>query len=139
MFSLVYVSAAVPGFSDVDLAQLLHQSRSNNGAQGVTGLLLHVGGNFMQVLEGTRAAVEQTFERIAADTRHHNLLVLLRFDLPERQFPDWSMALCSLADLPPAERAGFAPALERWRAQPADRAVPDQVQIMIGSFIRSMR
>jgi hypothetical protein len=41
MLSIVYSSTAERSFDDVDLAQLLAQSRATNAAHGLTGLLVH--------------------------------------------------------------------------------------------------
>jgi hypothetical protein len=79
-------------FSVSELADLLGQSRLRNAACGVTGLLVYAGGNFMQVLEGPEAAVEQTFARIQGDSRHKGLIVLLRCKVSDRYFAQWSMA-----------------------------------------------
>ena len=75
-----------------EIQQVLASSRRNNAADGITGALLFNRGCFAQVLEGPRAAVERTFERIQRDPRHEDVL-LLRFErIQERAFPGWSMA-----------------------------------------------
>ena len=57
----------------------------------MTGALLDYGGYFLQVLEGPRAAVEQTFQRISADRRHHQVVVVDRADDRPQRFERWSM------------------------------------------------
>lgn len=74
------------------IRQILAVSRRNNTAAGVTGALMFNQGCFAQVLEGPRATVERTFERIQRDPRHSDV-VLLQFGTVERRaFPGWSMA-----------------------------------------------
>ena len=90
--SLVYVSAADRGLRGVDLQTLLVQSRRNNEANDVTGLLLYRAGTFLQFLEGAEAVVEGVFAAIAADERHHDVVLVRRREQPARQFPSWSMA-----------------------------------------------
>ena len=49
-------------------------------------------GAFAQVLEGSRRAIEDTFERIQRDERHGEVTVLQCGPTPERKFGNWSMA-----------------------------------------------
>jgi len=96
MYSLIYASSAVQPFTPAELQNLLQVSRRNNELCDVTGMLLYKDGNFMQVLEGERAAVTAVQQKIATDPRHHGIIVLLSRDTPERQFPSWSMAFRDL-------------------------------------------
>ena len=89
--SLVYVSAATIPFTRSDLVDLLERSRQRNTRDGISGLLLHRGGNFIQVLEGPPEIVDATYRRIAADARHGGLITLLRRTIPAREFGDWAM------------------------------------------------
>lgn len=73
------------------VAEVLETSQRNNARVGVTGALLFNGGCFAQVLEGPRAAVEATFERIQRDPRHSDVSVLQCEPVAERGFPHWSM------------------------------------------------
>lgn len=91
MHQFVYVSSAVRAFTDAQLADLLEVSRRHNVACNVTGLLLYVGGNFIQLLEGSQGDVAAIYERIEADTRHRGLITLLDAEADKREFPDWSM------------------------------------------------
>ena len=70
MLSTVYVSRSSYPFTDDDLANLLLTSRSNNARLGITGMLLHREGRFIQVLEGPDEAVRARLAVIARDPRH---------------------------------------------------------------------
>jgi hypothetical protein len=91
MYHLVYVSSAVNLFSDAQLGSLLEVSRRNNSSCGVTGLLLYIGGNFIQVLEGDQEIVLATHLRIANDPRHRGMITLLQGECEHRDFDEWSM------------------------------------------------
>jgi|SRR5579871_2730975 len=97
MYHLVYVSSAVKPFSEDDLKTLLETSRRNNSASGITGMLLYLGGNFIQVLEGDRTEVMKTHQRIAQDPRHRGLLTLLEGEVAARDFSEWSMGFKKVA------------------------------------------
>ena len=105
LLSLVYVSAATRSFDQRDLAELLQTSRRNNAALGVTGLLLHVGGNFMQALEGDDEQVDALYRKISADPRHARIVTILRQPIDERVFADWAMGFREVGSLPPEIRA----------------------------------
>jgi len=77
--------------SDEDLLLLLEQSRNRNKRQNVTGMLLYVSGNFFQVLEGDIKDVEEIYEAIVKDERNKGNIVILKENIKERTFPNWSM------------------------------------------------
>lgn len=92
LLSLIYESAAVPGFGERDLRDLLSDARIRNRAFGVTGMLLVEGGWFLQALEGPEAVVEGLMRSITRDRRHSHVRVLSREFRQDRRFPDWAMA-----------------------------------------------
>jgi hypothetical protein len=139
MQCLVYVSAACGRPQDLDLGSILQQSRRNNAADGITGMLLYAQGNFMQALEGEAAVVERVYQRISCDKRHRRVTLLDRFEIAARQFPNWSMALSSLGDLSPEDQADCVASLTQWSAEPDVRAITGEIQTLLGSFMKSMR
>jgi len=70
---------------------LLRITRERNHADDLTGMLLYAGGHFIQSLEGSEDAIDQTFARIERDPRHRNIYIALREPIESRIFPDWSM------------------------------------------------
>ena len=113
MYRLVYVSSAVNLFTDDQLKQLLEVSRRNNTAAGITGMLLYLEGNFIQVLEGEQQKVAETHKRIAKDPRHQGLITLLEGDHPEREFADWSMGFKKVQSSEGASLPGYSDFLSR--------------------------
>ena len=81
------------------LKRILDAAHSNNSAAGITGALLFSGRHFAQVLEGPQAAINERYRRISQDTRHNNVTPLLYEPAGERQFADWSMALCGAEEV----------------------------------------
>jgi hypothetical protein len=108
MYQYLYVSSAVELFSESQLQELLEVSRARNLSSGVTGVLLYVRGNFIQLLEGEQADVEATRARIAADPRHRGLITLLEGDCDRRDFPDWSMGFPCLNEAQAAQLPGYS-------------------------------
>ena len=91
LIQLVYASAAVSTFGMSDLDDVLRTSRSNNARIEVTGMLLFENGSFFQALEGGEEVVDELYEKISKDTRHTKVSLLMRRDITERIFSEWTM------------------------------------------------
>lgn len=90
--TLVYFSTSFGLFQEEDLASILQQSRRNNAQANITGLLLYMNGNIIQVLEGEKQAVESLYKRIETDQRHTHVICVLNRPISHRLFARWSMA-----------------------------------------------
>lgn len=73
------------------LDDILATSRKNNAAADISGALMFNAGCFGQVLEGRRADLEATFQRIQHDGRHGEVSLLAFESITQRGFPHWSM------------------------------------------------
>lgn len=90
--SLVYVSAAVRLLSPEEIEYLLTRARDRNKEYGITGVLLYIGGNFMQYIEGPADNLEVIYRIIREDKQHTGIILVSREAIESRQFGDWSMA-----------------------------------------------
>ena len=97
MFHIAYVSSAATEFTKPQLRDLLERSRDKNQRLAITGLLLYRDGNFMQVMEGAEQTVRELYRTVCQDRRHKDIFTLFEESIPEREFPDWSMAFHDLA------------------------------------------
>jgi len=88
---LIYFSSSLKLLQKEDFVSLLEQSRQYNSDMGITGVLLCIRGQIMQVLEGNQAVVEALFNRIEQDTRHHNVSLAIKRPISQRLFPGWAM------------------------------------------------
>lgn len=91
VFQLLYTSGATRNITPDDIASILTVSRRNNAKVGVTGMLLYADGVFIQVLEGARRDVRHLADRISADDRHRNFMVLHENEAESRAFAEWQM------------------------------------------------
>ena len=105
MRQLLYVSNTKRNFGRDTLDEILAVSRRNNAAVGVTGMLLHMDGAFLQVLEGDAEPVGRTYDRICRDARHWDTSVLLDQTATARAFGQWTMGLQEIGagDIAPAD------------------------------------
>ncbi|EXJ16273.1 BLUF domain-containing protein [Imhoffiella purpurea] len=102
---LIYRSTCRDGFIDnADLRELVSKSAENNRVQGITGMLILSGDQFLQVLEGPSDAVNRLYARIIVDSRHEDLRLISYEQISERHFKDWDMSLVDLYDLPKPAR-----------------------------------
>jgi hypothetical protein len=108
MYHLVYTSVAVAPCSEVDLIQLLEQSRNSNKTTDITGILLYIQGKFIQVLEGEKTAVNKLYTKIVGDVRHKKVTIVIEGDSKERMFKGWSMGFKKLGSQQFESLSGFA-------------------------------
>ena len=101
---LVYASASSTA-SRLDIESLLKAARSNNKRLHLTGYLCFRDGRFLQVLEGTPAAVSDMYTCIANDRRHSNLMLLGYERILKRRFSGWAMGY--VADSAASQRVLF--------------------------------
>ena len=88
---LIYTSTAQPGLGLSELRAILETSQANNRRDAVTGALVYDEGLFLQLLEGDRAVLSRTYQRILNDPRHYDLCLIEMVPCAERQFADWAM------------------------------------------------
>ena len=91
MHRIIYLSSAIKLFTDEEINNLLQISRLNNELKDITGLLLYSEGNFIQILEGSKVDIQETFEKIKLDTRHKNIITIINEPIKNRTFSDWRM------------------------------------------------
>ena len=88
---LIYASKISSGFGPEDIESILQSARTYNVKTNVTGMLCFSNDYFLQCLEGSRTAVNNTYQQILNDKRHHNVIMLNYTQIPEREFEKWSM------------------------------------------------
>src|ERR1700684_4005631 len=86
---VIYVSSAMPDVPEHDTLKFLNEARTANRKHDVSGMMLYIGGYFLQVLEGEPATVDTVCGTIFRDER--KMRVILREAIAEREFPEWTM------------------------------------------------
>lgn len=94
MKSVLYVSVADPGLGTDAIHDIVSHSQRRNGADGVSGILLYNGSNFLQLIEGEAAMIDACYARIQRDPRHNGIVTLRDMPIGEREFPEWAMRYC---------------------------------------------
>jgi hypothetical protein len=91
LYRLVDVSQAIAGLEYPDLVEILEKSERNNKKVGITGMLSFGDSMFLQVLEGSRRVISQTYNRILLDKCHVNAELIDFLEIEHRDFSLWSM------------------------------------------------
>lgn len=97
LVSLLYASRAAASLTVPVMDHILDQSRTNNPAKGITGVLCYSDDLFIQVLEGGRDEVCELFNAIVCDPRHVEVRLLSYEEIAERRFGGWTMGHVNVA------------------------------------------
>lgn len=99
---LLYASRASAPLTQGIVDSILEQSRRNNPALGVTGVLCFSEDVFIQILEGGRDEVCDLFNAIACDPRHIKVRILVYEEIAERRFGGWTMGQVNIKKISPS-------------------------------------
>jgi hypothetical protein len=98
MIRITYLSEESTPWTPRMLLDLLRQCHLNNPDLGLTGLLVHGNGAFLQTIEGDDDAVDTLVAKIARDPRHKNFRILRREVIQRRLYGGWSMGFQRLSE-----------------------------------------
>ncbi len=96
--TLIYRSHICDNVPLTELEDMVAAANNKNGHADVTGILLFNGTHFFQLLEGPEASVSAIYHHICEDTRHYNIVELLRDYAPSRRFGKCGMELFDLRE-----------------------------------------
>jgi hypothetical protein len=99
---LLYASRAAKPLNAKTIATILVECQRNNPRRGITGVLCYSDEIFLQVLEGGRDAVCDTFNSIVRDGRHETVRLLSFEEISERRFGGWSMGQVNIEKINPS-------------------------------------
>jgi predicted GNAT family acetyltransferase len=133
LFQLVYMSSLRTDDAQ-SLPAILAASVRNNKKRSLTGMILYADGSILQVLEGEKDVVLQTFGAIQSDVRHRGLLVLIEADIATRQFSSWSMGFRHLTADDLKKIPGAAPIFMAQPDEIATRVRPSDALTLLTTF-----
>ncbi|MER0237718.1 BLUF domain-containing protein [Fulvimarina sp. MAC8] len=88
---IAYYSTPQPTLTSEDLEAILKVARSRNAELKISGVLMHVFGQFIQLLEGPASSIETVMEAIVRDKRHSDIHIFLKQSGSTRSFERWAM------------------------------------------------
>lgn len=89
---LIYASTASKILTLEDLKDILATAARCNKEHRITGFLCADKHYFVQCIEGEKSAIDQLYQNIQKDYRHHSLEILRYEEITIRAFPEWAMA-----------------------------------------------
>lgn len=95
LIRLIYVSTSQDGVDLDEFKRILLQAQANNERRDLTGMLAFNSKIFLQALEGDRDQVNDLYNRIARDPRHHAVTILSCKEIQERHWFNWSMGFAA--------------------------------------------
>lgn len=95
---LMYSSQAVEGLAYPELKDIMEKSEKNNAPVGISGMLCFGNEKFLQILEGERKIVSETYERILQDNRHYDSQLIEFVEIESRLFTSWSMKVVQIGE-----------------------------------------
>ena len=93
MIRILYFSQSTRDITEPQVRDILESSRRNNPSLGITGVLIHGGGMFMQVLEGPERNTLRQYVKILDDKRHGDCQIIHISPTRERIFQTFSMGV----------------------------------------------
>ena len=93
MIRILYLSQSTRDITDAQVNDILTTSKVNNLTYGITGVLIHGGGLFMQVLEGPEQSTLRLYAKIVEDRRHGDCKIIHISPANKQIFKKWSMAV----------------------------------------------
>lgn len=93
IYTYIYMSEVVNDISPKDFSHVINDSRSNNIAKNISGILFYDGTNFFQYIEGEYANLFEVICKIEASNKHQNIQVLYRGNVSSeaRKFSGWKL------------------------------------------------
>jgi hypothetical protein len=104
LIHVIYVSSAALDISEHDTLRFLNEARKANRKNDVSGMMLYIGGYYLQLLEGEATKVDVVCRAIVQDKRE--MRMILREPIAEREFPEWTMGFEAVAPLEAARLLG---------------------------------
>ena len=117
------------------LKEIAEKAKANNKRDGIVGVLILSGDQFLQVLEGPVRYVNQLYGRIIQDPRHEDVELILYEQIHTPYFFDWSMRLADLDSLKEDAKKRLA---NQYPHQDGSLVIPDNL-ILLYSLLHDAR
>lgn len=133
---LIYRSRAHPSaLGKKTLEEISTTAEKNNKDDGIVGVLIMSGDQFLQVLEGPVRFVNQLYLKISKDERHSDLELITYEQINTPYFFDWSMRLINLDELEAHKKERL---LQKYPHQNGTIVIPDNM-ILLYSLLHDAR
>lgn len=80
-YAISYISTARTDLREQGVNDIMNETKKYNANQEITGILLYNERSFFQLIEGEKKIVQNLYEKILLDSRHHNVIKFLEKDV----------------------------------------------------------
>ena len=108
MIRLIFSGALPIVPNPSQLNAFLADSRARNRRHGIFGAMVLMGSDFLQVVEGPDAAVEQMYDQLSQQSRRYGLVLVARHVIEAPLFGHWQLGLIQ----PPPPGEAFDPSTQ---------------------------
>ena len=130
-----YISLAQRKFSNLETLGMCADFAAANARLQVTGVLVHMGMCFMQIIEGESQSLDILLGRIRRDSRHRNVAMIIDEPIVDRAFGRWSMGCFHHYDRHDLSASGLDSIRFRFeRALSSQHATREDLRTLIGSL-----
>ncbi len=132
---VLYLSRARRSLGPSELMLMCADFAASNAGCHITGVLVHLGDRFLQVIEGEHTTIEVLLRRIERDPRHGDMAVVFDEPVTRRVFAQWNMGCVQMG-----ERYALSPMQWTGVCEQAQRVMGDSPSTRdgIGRLIRSL-
>ncbi len=96
-YAICYVSTSDQSLSKNDLEELFNYTANKNNQSGISGILLHNDGNFLQYFEGEESQIKELYySKIMQDVRHKNVMTLFESKISNQYFQGYEAGFTSV-------------------------------------------
>lgn len=95
MIRLIFSGSLTVAPSESRMAAYLADCQQRFARHGISGLMVLMGCDFLQVMEGPAADVAHEYDLLAAQNHRYRITLLARQAIERRMFTDWHMGLVS--------------------------------------------
>ena len=117
---LIYSGSVAAEPDPQNLAAFLADCRRRNERDGISGVMVLMGQEFLQVIEGPDDDVDRYYRQVFQDTTRYKLLLLARQEIDAAIFANWSLGLVKCEDTPNDPLPGDVSIMDIEQIDPAD-------------------
>ncbi|TDR82810.1 BLUF domain-containing protein [Paludibacterium purpuratum] len=120
MIRLIYSGSVAAEPDAPRLEAFLADCRRRNQRDGITGVMVLMGQEFLQVIEGPEEDVDRYYRQVFQDSTRYKLLLLARQEIDAPIFTGWSLGLIRGDETPNDPAPGDVSIMDIEQIDPAD-------------------
>lgn len=96
--TICYISCKSKYLSDQESERLIEETKCKNSTCFITGIIVHVGDHYFQILEGEEKKINTLYKKIVADNRHYEIVELFNKPIKRKYFETYQSSFQTTFD-----------------------------------------